>query len=125
MHDGIQRAGDVEIITDIVFDEGEPRVSQQVCHVIHGAGHKIIHADDLMPHADQSLAEMAAQKPCPTRNQNAHAPSYPRSTKTCPYRIRSYRSITAPFTSDHRRCSGLPRTVRPHLRRKCSRFFAA
>jgi hypothetical protein len=50
----------------------EKWVLQQMYDVLAPPGEKIVETDDLVTIADQSIAEMAAQKTCSSSNQDAH-----------------------------------------------------
>ncbi len=56
VEDGINRAGDIDILADVMLDEAEPVVPIQMGDIVHAAGNKIIHADDRVPLGDEAVA---------------------------------------------------------------------
>ena len=72
MHHRIERPFDMEVIADIVFNEGEPLMPEQMGNVVHSSGEEIVHADHGMPALQQHIGEMTPEKSSSTCNEDTH-----------------------------------------------------
>src|ERR1019366_3857926 len=62
MKNVIEWAIDINVVCHIVVNKLKIRQPQQVRDVLHRAGAKIIHADDLVALRDEAVAKMATEK---------------------------------------------------------------
>ena len=88
MEDVVDLAVDLDRLGDIVLDEPETGVLEQACDVSASAGQQIVHADDLVAVAQETLAEMRSDEPRPAGDDRSQrVPS--RTGKSCDRPIHS------------------------------------
>ena len=72
MHDRIEWTFDMEVVTDIVFDERKSLVPEQMGEVFHPSGDEVVDADHGMSGLHQQIGEMTPEKPGSACNKNTH-----------------------------------------------------
>src|SRR5204863_2847408 len=58
----IERAVDVDVVGDVVFDEAEAVAAEEVLDVFRIAGDEVVHADDFVSAIEKELAEVRAEE---------------------------------------------------------------
>jgi hypothetical protein len=62
VHDGVDVAGDVDVVRHVVVLECEGRVADQVLDVAHRTGDEVVDGDDLVPARQQRAAQVRAEE---------------------------------------------------------------
>ena len=71
MQNVVQIALDVDVLRDVVLVEGEMGVVLQVGDVFQVAGDEVVHGLHLEPLSDETVAQVRAQKPSRSGDENA------------------------------------------------------
>jgi hypothetical protein len=73
MQDPVDRLVERNADRDVRLDQAKGVVVGKVSDVVGRSGEVVVNADDLMPVAEEAVAEMRAEKPRDARNDNFHA----------------------------------------------------
>ena len=71
VQDRVERAVDVDVVGDVVVQEGEAVVAEQVGQVLGAAGEQVVEGQHLAALGDQAMAQVRADEAGASRHQNA------------------------------------------------------
>lgn len=72
MQDVVNGFRQFQRLTDIVLNETESRVALKMSNIGRCARDEVIHAHNVVPSTDQSIAEVRTDKPCPAGDEDLH-----------------------------------------------------
>jgi hypothetical protein len=72
MDDGVELAGQVEELGDVLLDEAETRVAETVGQVVLTATDQVVEDDDLVAGIEQAIGQMGSEEAGSAGDQAAH-----------------------------------------------------